>query len=83
MLLYKLLQGHVDCPDILNKINYLVLCVKSRTKQMCYPNACKNKVQFNCPVNRLIRLSNNFNIDTSASSLIVHFKIYLNSTQFT
>lgn len=56
MLLHELLQGHVYCPDILNKSNFLVPCVNSRTKQMFYPNACENNAQFNCPFVSLIVL---------------------------
>lgn len=50
---------------------------------MFYPNAYENSAQFQCPVNWLMRLSNNCNIDLFASSSTMRFKIYLNNTQFT
>ncbi|KAF0750040.1 Uncharacterized protein FWK35_00025955 [Aphis craccivora] len=53
------INGSIDCPELLSKVNFKILCVSVRSSYpFSIPALCTTNYSCNKPLNRMMRISN-------------------------
>ncbi|KAF0724023.1 Uncharacterized protein FWK35_00030139, partial [Aphis craccivora] len=67
VFLVKLINGLIDCPELLSKVNFKIPCVQVRSSYPFSIPLCTTNYSRNKPLNRMMRLANedpSFNLKT-------------------
>ncbi|KAF0709784.1 Uncharacterized protein FWK35_00035779, partial [Aphis craccivora] len=59
VFLVKLINGSIDCPELLSKVNFKILCVRVRSSySLSIPLCTTNYSLINKPLNKMMRIFN-------------------------
>jgi hypothetical protein len=58
VFLIKLINGSIDCPELLSKVNFKIPCVQARSSYSFSIPLCTTNYSRNKPLNRMMRIAN-------------------------
>lgn len=78
--LYNVLHNNNDCPEFLSCLSFLVPQRITRSNVTFYTPTQQTNYALNCPISRIMYLSNKYKIDLFTNQSLSSFKQYLNRT---
>jgi len=76
---FKLLNGIINCSELLAKFNFLVPTSRTRKSNRFYTPFHRNNYAQNAPITRLIGHMNRYNVDLFFYNNNVSFNVYFNN----